>query len=59
MAEVVTGAGPGERVGLAGMQERVALLGGTCSICSVPGVGTTVMAEVPLSGPAGGSSHDE
>ena len=41
-------AGPGERVGLSGMQERCALLGGRCEVRSRPGVGTRVVAEVPL-----------
>lgn len=38
---------PGTRVGLAGMQERVALLGGRCNVVSRPGRGTTVVAELP------------
>ncbi len=37
-------------VGLAGMTERVALLGGEISIRSQPGVGTTIMVETPLTG---------
>jgi signal transduction histidine kinase len=40
---------PGERVGLLGMQERVALLRGRCAVISEPGAGTQVLAEVPLS----------
>lgn len=43
------GAGPGERVGLASMQERVSLVGGELTIRSRPGAGTSVIAEVPLS----------
>ncbi len=35
-------------LGLAGMAERAALLGGTCLIESVPGRGTTVRAQIPL-----------
>jgi len=35
-------------IGLVGMQERVALLGGRLSIESRPGAGTTFQAEVPL-----------
>jgi PAS domain S-box-containing protein len=42
------GGGPGERVGIAGMHERIALLGGELKIESQPDVGTTVVAEVPL-----------
>jgi signal transduction histidine kinase len=34
-------------VGLAGMRERVSLLGGEMSVVSKPGVGTTVLAEIP------------
>jgi signal transduction histidine kinase len=39
----------GEYIGLLGMQERVALLGGTCCILSRPGAGTLVIVHVPLS----------
>jgi PAS domain S-box-containing protein len=42
--------GPGERVGLASMRERVALLGGDLKIQSRPGAGTRVIAQVPLTG---------
>jgi signal transduction histidine kinase len=41
---------PGERVGLLGMQERVALLHGRCAVRSEPGQGTRVLADVPLTG---------
>jgi signal transduction histidine kinase len=34
--------------GLLGMQERVALVGGTCRIESAPGRGTRLLAEIPL-----------
>jgi signal transduction histidine kinase len=47
------GAGPGERIGLSGMRERVALLGGQCEVRSRPGAGTRVVAVVPLRPPAG------
>lgn len=39
--------GPGERVGLSSMRERIALLGGKLEIQSRPGEGTTIVAEVP------------
>jgi PAS domain S-box-containing protein len=35
-------------VGLAGMRERVASLGGSLTITSAPGTGTSVMVELPL-----------
>jgi PAS domain S-box-containing protein len=47
-AEAKQGAGPGERVGLSSMRERLALLGGALEIRSEPGSGTSVVAEVPL-----------
>jgi signal transduction histidine kinase len=42
------GGGPGERVGLSSMQERVASLGGELELTSKPGAGTSLVAEVPL-----------
>lgn len=50
-AEIEQGTGPGERVGLPSMRERIALLGGSLEIHSEPGTGTTVVAEVPLADP--------
>ena len=35
-------------LGLTGMNERVALLGGTCAVESTPGQGTTVRVRIPL-----------
>jgi PAS domain S-box-containing protein len=46
--KVASGGGPGERVGLSSMRERIALLGGDLEIRSEPGTGTSVVAEVPL-----------
>jgi signal transduction histidine kinase len=39
---------PGERIGLRGMQERMALLGGRCMVRSSPGAGTQVVAEIGM-----------
>jgi PAS domain S-box-containing protein len=47
--EVTTGEGPGRRVGLSSMRERVGLLGGRFEIHSEPEAGTEVVAEIPLS----------
>jgi PAS domain S-box-containing protein len=41
------GGGPGERLGLSSMRERVALLGGNLEVRSKPGEGTEVVAEIP------------
>jgi signal transduction histidine kinase len=48
------GDGPGREgmdrgLGLTGMRERAALVGGTLEIESAPGAGTTVYARVPVS----------
>ena len=49
--EAVLGTAPAEkRLGLFGMSERAALLGGRFSIESAPGRGTTVFVEVPFEG---------
>ncbi len=45
-----TGGGPGERVGMVGMRERITLLGGDFRVVSRPGVGTLVHAGIPLLG---------
>ena len=42
------GDGSGDGLGLLGMGERLALLGGKLRIESTPGSGTTIVAEVPL-----------
>ena len=49
-------AGPGETVGLSSMRDRVALLNGSLQIRSEPGLGTSVVAEIPL--PAAGEGGD-
>ncbi len=46
--QVAVGSGPGERVGLAGMSERMRLLGSELRISSAPGEGTSVVAQVPV-----------
>lgn len=46
---------PGSRLGLIGMIERAALLGGKLEIESVPGQGTTLFARVPSTIPEEGS----
>ena len=43
------GGGPGERVGLAGMRERLGMLGGALQIKGHPGAGTSIVATIPLS----------
>jgi len=49
--------GPGERVGLSSMREKVALLGGEFEIRSEPGAGTSVVAEVPMPTMGEGDEH--
>jgi signal transduction histidine kinase len=41
-------ASPTSGLGLAGMRERVALVGGRLRLETSPGTGTTIAAEVPL-----------
>jgi signal transduction histidine kinase len=56
---LMPGTGAGERVGLPGMRERVAMLGGRCLVESHPGAGTRVSVAVPLVPPtAEGTAHD-
>jgi signal transduction histidine kinase len=40
----------GEGLGLLGMRERLALLGGRCHIDSEPGAGTRIVTVLPLQG---------
>jgi signal transduction histidine kinase len=58
LAEVSDGGGPGERVGLSSMRERVVLLGGDLEIRSEPGEGTSVVAEIPLPVTGGEVDHE-
>jgi PAS domain S-box-containing protein len=53
---IMPGTADGERVGLPGMRERVAMLGGHCVVESQPGAGTRVSVAVPLEPPAAGHS---
>jgi PAS domain S-box-containing protein len=46
--DVLSSVGLGERIGLRGMRERAAILGGRWSVRSSPGNGTLVVAEIPL-----------
>jgi signal transduction histidine kinase len=46
---VLSSAATEKRLGLFGMSERAALLGGRLSVESAPGRGTTVFVEIPLS----------
>ncbi len=43
----------GRGLGLFGMNERAAYLGGTVEVASTPGTGTTVRAEIPFPPPSG------
>ena len=49
--------GPVERVGLSSMRDRVALLNGSLHIRSELGIGTSVVAKIPL--PAAGEEKDD
>jgi PAS domain S-box-containing protein len=55
--EVAGGGGPGERVGLSSMRQRVALLGGGLEVRSESGKGTSVVAEIPLPVVEGEDGH--
>ena len=47
-AEATMAADPQKRLGLLGMQERLALVGGRLDVESTPGAGTTVFARLPI-----------
>jgi PAS domain S-box-containing protein len=47
-AQASAGGGPGERVGLAGMRERIGMLSGELEIRSQPGAGTSIVVIVPV-----------
>jgi signal transduction histidine kinase len=49
---MLIGASPGGGLGLTAMRERVEALGGTLTVESAPGEGTTVVAQVPIAAPA-------
>ncbi|MFL5802380.1 MAG: response regulator [Roseiflexaceae bacterium] len=59
ISAVPDGVGLGEHIGLRGMRERIALLGGQWSIDSRTGHGTRVVAMIPLSTIDKGDSTDE
>jgi PAS domain S-box-containing protein len=50
----LTAAGRGRRLGLLGMCERAALLGGTINVESAPGAGTTLFVRIPFDAGADG-----
>ena len=50
--------GRGERIGLLGMRERIALLGGRCTVASYLGVGTRVVVEIPFAPAVDGRPHE-
>jgi signal transduction histidine kinase len=47
-AQTLANTGVGERIGLRGMHERVASLGGRWSVQTSPGAGVEITAEIPL-----------
>lgn len=49
----------GDRYGIAGMHERITLIGGTLEIESTPGEGTTVVATVPVTAKTGERVTDD
>jgi PAS domain S-box-containing protein len=51
MMRAEAAAGDRRRLGLQGMRERAALLGGSVEVESQPGAGTTITAQFPIHGP--------
>lgn len=49
----------GESVGLMGMRERAEIIGGTLSIESVPGMGATIVARLPVADDDGASTQPQ
>ena len=47
-AERVLHAKKGKRLGLLGMRERLQIVGGSLTVTSAPGKGTTILAQIPL-----------
>ena len=56
-AEQMLHARKGKRLGLLGMRERLEMVGGSLTVTSAPGTGTTVLAQVPrIAPPSGGKA---
>ena len=58
LQERVFHANKGKRLGLLGMRERLEMVGGTFTVTSAPGKGTTALAQIPLNDgmPRGGEN---
>jgi signal transduction histidine kinase len=48
VGRIASGPGRTAGLGLSGMKERVALLGGTIAVESAPGRGSTIFIQIPL-----------
>ena len=55
----LSAAGRGRRLGLLGMRERAALLGGTINVESAPEAGTTLFVRIPFDARGGGGGRRE
>jgi signal transduction histidine kinase len=51
VGRIASGRGRAPGLGLSGMKERVALLGGTIAFESAPGRGSTIFIQIPLQAP--------